>query len=84
MNPNTSEYILAQLKRTIILALERTRNAQRAYVEGHKYTSTALEAREATFRQVLEMLTTIEADAVLGEPSITDEQYATIGEEEQK
>lgn len=80
MNNTTSEYILAQLKRTIILAIARTKAAQLAYREIHKYSSTEIESREKTFWQVLEMLTTIEADAVLGEPSITDEQYAAIGE----
>ena len=81
MNNTTSEYILAQLKRTIVLAIARTKAAQLAFREINKYGSTEIESREKTFRQVLEMINTIEADAVLGEPSVTDEQYAAIGEE---
>lgn len=84
MNQNftTSEYILAQLKRTLVLAIAKQRAAQYAFREDHKYGSSELETREKAFISVLEKLNSIEADAVLGEITMTDEQYASIGEEE--
>lgn len=80
-NFTTSEYILAQVKRSIQLALDRTKAALEMYRKDKGYGSSELEARIRTFRQVQSMILTIEADAVLGEPTIGDEQYAAIDEE---